>query len=350
MRGTTLLGVALALLAPAACKQTIFIDQTGGEGGVVSPDSGLLPNCTGTPIDPTQVYSLEVVVAMDRSTGMTNAKFGDTTALAAARDTIDQYAALNQNVVRFGYVEFPGNSFLCSSATAGCCPSSLAPPSQTIDGFDIALRSCDVYPPTSSCPVSSQRATTAALKSCAPSPMQPGQMARTKRFVLLLTNGQPDCDLGTETPCNEARNAANDLLTTYGVQTFVVAPNVSDMDTVNCLRPIAANGGGSANFSAVFNQADLSTTIDGITHYVAQYACHLDVTPAQIRNPDSGTVLLLWKGQVVPYNPNGYPNGWGLATNQNSSRIDLYGMWCDRLIAGGPGDFTLMTGCEPTHR
>lgn len=347
MRGTTLLGVALAL-APSACKQTIFIDQTGGDGGGIFPDGGSPPNCTGTPVDPTQVYSLEIVVAMDRSTGMSNAKFGDTTALAAARDTIDQYAALNQNVVRFGYVEFPGNYFLCSD-TMGCCPSSLAPPSQTLDGFDIALRSCD-QATTSSCPVSSQRATTAALKSCAPAPAQPGQTTRTKRFVLLLTNGQPDCDFGQDTPCNEARNAANQLLTQYGVETFVVAPNVSDMDTVNCLRPIAANGGGSANFSAVFNQADLSGTIDGITHYVAQYACHLDVTPAQVRSPDSGSTLLLWKGQIVPYNPNNGYGGWGLAMNQNASRIDLYGSWCDRLIQGGPGDFTLMTGCELTHR
>src|SRR5262249_37768868 len=102
-----------------------------------------------------------------------------------------------------------------------------------------------------------------------------------------------------------------------------------------------------ANFSAVFNQADLSSAIGGITHFVAQYACHLDVTPAQIRNPDS--VMLFWKGQIVPYNPQGYA-GWGLAMNQNASRIDLYGGWCDRLIEGGPGVFTLMTGCEPGHR
>jgi hypothetical protein len=130
--------------------------------------------CSGPVIDPVQVESLEVIVAMDRSTGMSTAKFGDTNALAAARASIDMYAAPLQNVVRFGYVEFPGNYFLCSNSNMpGCCPSSVAPPSPTIDGFDIALHSCD--PPTMpSCPMSSQRATTAALTSLVPSSCRSG--------------------------------------------------------------------------------------------------------------------------------------------------------------------------------
>lgn len=337
MRATTLLGVAaLAALPLAACEQTVYLNYDGS----VPVDAGSFPTCNGTTIQPKQVETLEIIVAMDRSMGMSAAKFGDTTALAAARDAIDQNAALNQNVLHFGYVEFPGN-YLCTSMTAGCCASSVAPPSPTIDGFDFALRSCD--PPTMSCAVSGQRATTAALRQCMPTSF----MQSSRRSVLLITNGQPDCSSGQDTPCNEARNATQ-MLAQYGVATYVVAPNVTDTDTISCLKQIAAYGGGSLNFYSVSDPTSLGAAIDSITHPIAQMACHLDVRPAQIRNPDSGSAVLVWKGQVVPYNPNGY-NGWDLTMNQNGSTIDLNGMWCERLIDGGPGDFTLLTDC-PTHR
>jgi hypothetical protein len=170
---------------------------------------------------------------------------------------------------------------------------------------------------------------------------------RTRRFVLLITNGQPDCTFGQDVPCNEARNAAQ-MLAQYNIETFVVAPNVTDTDTTTCLKQIATWGGGSNNYYAVSDQSGLNSTIDSITHFVAQMACHLNVSPAQIRNPDSGTAVLLWRGQVVPYNPNGY-GGWSLAMNQNGSTIDLSGIWCERLIDGALSDFNLYTGCEP-HR
>src|SRR5262245_40426319 len=101
MRRTTLLGVALAALPLGACEQTVFLNYDGS----VPVDSGSFPTCNGTTIQPKQIETLEIIVAMDRSMGMSAAKFGDTTALASARDAIDQYAALNQNVMHFGYVE-----------------------------------------------------------------------------------------------------------------------------------------------------------------------------------------------------------------------------------------------------
>jgi hypothetical protein len=233
---------------------------------------------------------------------------------------------------------------MCSSGQGGCCATSVAPPSQTNAGFGIALHACDQ--PSTSCPMSSQRATATALGRCLPSFSQPG---RARRSVLLITNDQPDCDFGTDTPCNEARNAASTLYTQYNVSTYVVAPGTFDptSNTTACLQGIAAYGGGKGNFRPASDMQELNDAIDGVVHSIAQFACHLDLTPSQIRSTDS--VVLVWKGAVVPFDRSGY-DGWDLTPNQNGYMIDLStGKWCDRLIQDGPGAFTLLTDCNPAH-
>ena len=106
--------ISLALaLSVAACRQTIVLDQhVDGGGGGADSGPGL---CTGMPLDFTP-ESPEVIVALDRSLGM-GTRFGDSTVLAAARDAIDEHAMRYQNVIRFGYVEFPGAGNSCSPQT-----------------------------------------------------------------------------------------------------------------------------------------------------------------------------------------------------------------------------------------
>jgi hypothetical protein len=351
MRWATLTGVALALaLAPAACKQTIVIDQTAGDGGGVSDGGPGLPVCTGslelTPESP------EVIVALDRSTGMTTARLSDTTAFTAASTTLDQFVGVYQKVVSFGYVEFPAQSTAFNQCTGGpqqqsCCASPLSPPSLNSTLFENALHTCDAGSPVSYCAVGSmQRPIVPALAACWTTFMS--RTHRSDRDVLLITNGGPDCGTNPNSACNDAVTLVNQLYNNAKARVHVFAPGQIDSFAMDCLGQIASQGGATSApyYHPATTSADLSDDIGGVMRTIAMGACHLDLPQSArgLQSPDGLT--LVWKDLQIPYDRN---NGWDLPGNGSGFSIDLNGEACNRWIVDGQGTFTLYTGCAPPH-
>jgi hypothetical protein len=330
--------ISLALaLSVAACRQTIVLDQHIDGGGGGGADSGPA-SCSGPPQDFTPEFP-EVIVALDRSLGMAT-RFGDSTVLAAARDAIDQHAMRYQNLIRFGYVEFPGAGNSCSPQP-GCCASEVTSPGVYFGAFDMALHACDQNPAPSCSTAGYQRPTTATLYSCSLVFSRPPEKPR-ERYVLLVSNGWPDCGTNQNSGCMDAQNMA-DQLARNRVRTIVVAPGQLDPDTDDCLAGIAVRGGSDnpPYLHPASNPAELTTEIGDITRAMAKDACQLDLTKP-IQDPDQAAVF--WNNTTIPRHRSG-TDGWEL--NLNGYEIILHGKWCDRLVDDGPGAFALFPNCDP---
>ena len=333
MRWTIRLALALSV---AACRQTIVLDQhVDGGGGRADSGPGL---CSGPPLDFTP-ESPEVIVALDRSLGM-GTRFGDSTVLAVSRDAIAQHATHYQKVIRFGYVGFPGAGNVCSQQ-AGCCASMVSLPNGNFAAFDIALHACDQNSSPGCSIAGYQRPTTSALTSCDlvfSSPPPDG----IKRYVLLVSNGRPDCGVNQNSGCVDAQNAANELARN-NVRTIVVAPGQLEQDTVDCLRQIALYGGADdpPYLHPASNPAELTDEIRDITRAIAMDACQLDLpTTTPIEDPDRAAIF--WKDMRIPRHRT---EGWELTVN--GYEVVLHGEWCDRLIDEGPANFALFADCNP---
>jgi hypothetical protein len=328
MRWAVVLYLALPL---AACRQTVVFVQTGidgGPGGSAGSDGGP-PTCTGVPT-PFDLESPEIIVALDRSTGMSAARLGGTSVLAAVRQGLTESATRYQKVVRFGYVDFPGTSQVCTQC--GSCAGTLSPPMANLEGFTFALQACEKF----ACPESEWRPTVAALARCADTFGRPEPI---NRFVLLITNGQPDCALGQSSACDVVQELTRDLYNQQEVATIVLAPGQLDQYAIACLQDVALSGGARSNFRPAATVTELSNEIEGITRQIATSACHLELM-APIQNESRAEVF--WRNMPVPHSQD---NGWDIVSN-NGFEIELHGTWCDRLLDDGPAEFDVFTNCN----
>jgi hypothetical protein len=323
MRGFTTIGVAA--LALAACRQTVVFDQTRFDGGGAAGDDGGPSMCSGPP---TQFFPEfpEVIIALDRSSGM-NTRLGDTTALFAARDALVEQTARYQKSIWFSYVDFPGATSSCGSIGNGCCAGVLRAPTSDFQRFQSALRACEA---TQSCASSTyQRPASSALYSASLA-FQPDGNGITRR-ILLITNGRPDCGANQSSGCGDAQSWISDLAH-RDIGTILIAPGQIDQDAEQCFQSLAL-----ADASQPQTPEDLANQVGQSLRSIATGACVLDVPPIQ----DVNHAKLYWKNTLVPQ---ARADGWELT--RQGFEIVVHGMWCDRLIEDGPGDFALFASCD----
>jgi len=327
----------VAALSLAACRQTVLIDLSGVDAGP-TPD-GAPAFCSGLPTE-IIIDAPEVIVALDRSSTMNN-RFGDSTVLGTARDALDVYAFRYQKVVDFGYVEFPGGSNFCSGT---CCASMPSAPNPNYAKFDMALHLCDQNSFPSCATASYQRPTTPALGACEVVFGSPGG---SSRYVLLITNGMPDCGGsnggGPNSACSDAQATVTDMAQRFSITTVVVAPGQIDPMTSDCLGEVALNGGARnpPYYHPAQSQTDLANTIGDLIREFATDACRLTLTTTRIQDVDR--VGVTWRDVQIPRDRN---SGWELVNNYT---IDLHGQWCDHLIEDGPADLAVFPDCNPIH-
>lgn len=325
--------VVIALALPfAACRQTVVFVQTEIDGGGAG-DSGT-PNCTGASVEVTP-ESPALVVALDRSAGMTG-RFGETTQLAAARTVLEEHARRYQNAVRFGYIDFPG-SVNCTMQGGYCCAGNLTPPGPNIQSFLVALNACNQNQACSF--AGNLRPTPSAIRSSVP---VFNSSDGINGYMLLITNGRPDCESGPNPACTEAQTLLSQLAgPPLNVRTYVVAPGPLYPDDADCLTGMALAGGAEATRDPYYYYAsspgELSDRIDDIMHRIAEDACYLDVLSGPIQNADKAAVY--WKNTEIPR------DHWDLT--QQGREIVLQGEWCERLIAEGEADFAVFPNCNP---
>ena len=128
-----------------------------------------------------------------------------------------------------------------------------------------------------------------------------GLSTPSNRYVMLITNGQPDCGASQNSGCSDAQGLAGELLG-INVETKVIVPGQIDgpSDTSQCLQELAA-AGGATNYPPYFrsasNPTDLSNTIESVIRDISHDVCVLNLR-ARIQNSDNP--VLYWKDQQVP--------------------------------------------------
>src|SRR4029453_685602 len=124
--------------------------------------------------------SPDLMLVVDPSLAMQTA-FGNGTRLSVAQQELLSLIGTYQNVVRFGYEEFPGPAGSCQSGGCG----ALVPPlkSGALANINNAMHACDVGV-GGPCPLSPERPVAAALGRCRDVYMGLNQEGRN-RYVLL---------------------------------------------------------------------------------------------------------------------------------------------------------------------
>ena len=327
--GLTALGVVASL---SGCRQLVVFDNFPDGGGANDVGGGQTDGASvdgredagglfclggGSRTINVTIPSVEVVVALDRSTGM-NGRFYDSTQLGAGTaKELEQLVERYQAAIRFGLVLFPSPSPGCFGPPECCVGPTSPPTSPGLFAFDFALNYCNQ--PGTNCPVTSQRPIAQALDGAYTS-----NSDVRSHSVLLVTSGDPGCTaaVGGDV-CRDAEFEVSKL-TGFLIKTAVVGVGVAEGGR-SCLDRLARAGGFGNSASVAGSPAELAKALDDFVAKIGhEDACELDV-----HSPlgPSDQVIVFQGGMPVPYGQ----GGWDF-DGSNRSSIRLHGAACDRLL------------------
>jgi hypothetical protein len=366
--GRVILMVAV-VLPVVACHETVLLDPTkdgsgsggvsgigsggggGSGGGLVDAglDQGQL-NCQALNLTNLNQHSPEVIFSVDRSGAMAQ-PFGiaNATRLSTAQSQIAQIAKSGYNkLVRLGYQEFP-SPVDCPQPGDTCCAGAVTKPS--MNSFNsltlnntMVMSSCDKA--TDNC-ASQKRPILDALTQSLQSYNLSSAGGR-KRFVLLVTAGEPNCSNSTGQQCSNTFNEVGNLADS-GVTTYVL--KVGDDPVGNCLESLALNGGGipppagGPPYYSAQGPNDLATQMGLILEIIAQNGCRFDLPlnfngdPTKLQATISTTSI---KADMT--------DGWSIDSSSGTNQLVLHGMACDQLIeTSSLTDLHVMSCTAPRH-
>jgi hypothetical protein len=360
----------------------IFVDaSTGGSGLQVCDISRTLPNCMASPRAAT-MRTPNVVVVLDKSGSMGKPGLGSTTSKWDATK-VALSAALNRArlTINFGLDLFPRADVTSACTGEACCQTAaLADPPAV-----------PVGPGTDTVPQIA-----AALNATAPSGGTPMAAALSRaldyyttgdgrnlvgdKYVLLVTDGGPNCDtaavpvcdavhctrnLDPDPNCNQATNCCStsalavnclddvsvnteiQLLAQSGIPTIVVGIPGSD-PYVEYLNQFAQTGGmpqpgGSTAYYAVAESAGASGLADTVSSILADLvrAC---VITYSMPPDDPELVNVLVDCTLVPREPTiGDASYWTL--DLTAMTITLGGPICGHILNGDVNRVDYVLGC-----
>ena len=355
------LACALTALLLGACQQTLVLDDlspeagssgTGGSG-VGPSDASSDARCFGTQ---SQMVSFvpetpQVVIALDRSSTMTETLFGppDTEFSAAATGLsaeVSSYAPSGQHngrrAISFAYLDFPDDAKDCSGGPSCCSTDVVSTNSYT--AFQDATSAGDGVQ-------SANRPIFAALSRAHDYyDFGPGSMTTGQRYVLLVTDGAPGgCSSGSPpADCQDAVGEITALSDDLDVITVVV--EVGSQLSTACLEDLAAAQGTPPPWyidASLYNDATtpnyLASVLGTVANGIAGGACRLTLayTPS---SPDQLSVTYN-NGAVLPAGN----NGWTYESDAGTPYVVLHGTACQSFINGQSFDLQIYDGCALDH-
>lgn len=344
----------LSVLVGMSCTHSVGLPGAAGDaggnadetGGLLTPDASVDQSGAGDRpwsyhpdgcANPQQLNVLpntvEMIVALDRSTSMQQHAFDSTTRLQAAQQAIVATTSAHPGI-QFGLELFPSSTD-CNGAS--CCAGSVSvqplPNQSTSIATQMACGSGDAGCSTAG----DDSPSPAALQQCRTYFVREGsQGGGSSQFVLLVTDQDPTCAtdfFADSSPCAAGTNEASRLgAKNVGVQTFVVALN-GDPQATSCLVTMAATNAssfsGSSQFFAVTDQQTLRSALDAIAIAAESNLCRFSlVHPPE--NP--GQVVVMVNHAPVPFDPTGQ-QGWKYS-DATSSEVVLSGSACSQLTSG----------------
>jgi hypothetical protein len=175
---------------------------------------------------------------------------------------------------------------------------------------------------------------------------QTGPDAHNPQYLLLATDGQPNCGAGGNIDDDSpAAEAAVSAAAAAGINTFVVGIG-SDTGADATLTQMAINGkepnmtAGQKPYYSVSTTMDLETVLNTIAGRIVSCSYALQMTPTA---PDLVDILDE-NGNRIPHDPT-HANGWDYGPGNMS--IVFYGMACSQLQEGVTTSISAVYGCPP---
>jgi hypothetical protein len=374
MTGAGRAAVLVAALLPVACMSSFTLGRpptgAGGDTGNVDAGGDSISgadrdgssdrdgNCPASSsflgLNPKR-FTPSIVIALDHSSSMTNSRFGNNngTRLSVVQSALEDRLMKYAQIIRFGYVEFPGVTagHACANMN-GCCVGKVIQPLNGSEGGIIAaIDQCGVGQSQSSgCLNSDSTPTAMALSAINDTYMSlgaggaGGAGGSSISYTLLITDGEPSCAMGTSTmpgdACNQAGLEIGKLSKLLNVFTFVLGvgdiPGFSDSAGANsCLNDLAVAGGLSrADKSPFYYPASNESTLNSdLNTIVGQAACHLEIDDTV--DPDRTQIEIITSGNNNMSSsatvPRDATNGWSYDRN-STTRIIFNGTSCQDFL------------------
>jgi len=331
--------IFLACLAAGGLACAEVDDPVGGgerKDATVVPYDGGQPDPLGckdrtvVDLDPRQA---DVLILFDRSGSMDTALGSGTRYEAVAAlltDLVQTYSAY----VRFGYQELPGRQGCESQLVGGCCAS---PPLVGVTADSAAAVAAAI---ASAQPMDGNTPTAASLQA-ALDYYKTLADGIDNRFVLLATDGAPNCTLSgavsngdaSGVACTDALTVVNGMVA-LGVRVIVlgVGPGVTDNPSEGgaCLDALAHAGGaaaspGSPGFFAASDPQHLQMAIEQIFGGVTRPSCSVHFID---KVDDTSTIEVFLDGQRIPQSSS---NGWQADSPAHPRGVIITGAYCDQI-------------------
>ncbi len=307
---------ALGLLA---CSDT---SGAGGGGGGGSCDEEFCPPDAAVcdeerPIELQPPKPPDLLLVVDKSKSMLSALNG-VQRWATMHSALESMVGDNTGRVHFGLMLYPND---------GACAAGMVGTPVSVDSNAAIATSLAATTPDGSTPTHSSL--TNALTYFEGATLNPNG-----RFVLLATDGEPNCGGGADAV--DASVAAIANLHTAGIPTFVLGfGNGVNVSTLQAM----ANAGGQPQYYAADSPAELEAALDAIAGTVAPKCVFtLGEVPVEPQN-----IRIFFDGQEVGRTYQ-HTDGWDYDVATNT--ITLYGSACDDLRGGTVTNVKVDYGCK----
>jgi hypothetical protein len=158
------------------------------------------------------------------------------------------------------------------------------------------------------------------------------------RFVLLATDGLPNCGADSQTPSNSQSIASARALSQQGIKVFVIGfGDVSAADPAFLTQ--MAQAGGTGDFFAANSPQQLQAALQSISGTVVEASCSFALAS---RPQDESKLAVTLDGQDVPRDPS-HNTGWDYDSGSNT--ITFYGDTCASIQSGTGSNVGVDYGC-----
>lgn len=260
-----------------------------------------------------------------------------TTRWDAIKPAVSQTLSSSSDV-NWGLKFFPSPS----TSTTGA-PSPMGGPSPTGAGscfenstMDVAVAPTSV--PTITSDVNSATfdlsTPTAAALTAATAYLSGLNDGGNKKFILLATDGQPNCggnpaSINTDDLAGATTAAAAAYAAGFKVYVVGIGPSLGNLTQL-------AKAGGTTDFYPVSSPADLVAALSSISTLVGSCSFKSDHAP-----DDPSNIAVYVNGQQVSQDPN---QGWTFGAS--SQEIVLTGDYCKQMSSGNQVDVQILFGCQ----
>jgi hypothetical protein len=243
----------------------------------------------------------------------------------AMHSALEMVTASNDEYIHFGLMPFPASDTVCD---AGQVQVEIAPRNASAIATELS----------NTRPADEGATPTHATLEQARSYYESIPENENGQFVLLATDGLPNCAPTKEDDGSDESITAIEELRADGVKTYVLGFKPGLLSDTSTLSDMAEAGGTGSHFTAD-SPAELESTLREIATEIIPPSCTFELAGPE-RNPER--LRVEFDGDAVPRDPS-HSQGWDYQRDDNT--ITFYGGSCDTLQAGDVSEINVDFGC-----